>query len=76
MTCISINEEADASWILSQEIQLMIDVPNEEQIQALLALWDNDYDWDDIIAKFQTEGSKWIVWWHDGVRAFMKAKAA
>lgn len=46
---------------------------DEKQIAFLRGLWDNE-SWDRIQKKFAEtqDSSRWIVWWTDGVHAYMK----
>lgn len=63
-------ELEDASYILSQNIELAEKTKDPEAIAEIRALWD-DEPWEEIVAKARVESSAWYVWWMDGVRAFL-----
>lgn len=60
------------SDMLSEMIQDNIDNPDQAQIEKIRAFWDGE-KWDSIVAKFETEGSTWYVWWTDGVQAYVQS---
>lgn len=64
------NEQAAYySQSLSTWISNTIAAPDHNNIAAIRSLWD-DESWENIVSRFQTEGSTWIVWWGDGVREY------
>ena len=61
----------DNSYFLSEWIADTIAEPSPESIAEIRKLWDNE-SWESIAEKFNTEGSVWVVWWQEGVQAYMK----
>lgn len=65
------SSEEVAAEHLSSLINEAIERPNEHLITFIRSLWDNE-PWEQILKKFNTEGSTWYVWWMDGVRFFIE----
>jgi len=66
------NEQFDYySSSLSTWIKNVIHTQDKSEIQAIRSLWDNE-SWESIVKKYRIDGSTWIVWWNDGVRAYFK----
>ncbi len=57
------------SYHLSRLISDAMESKDEKSIAFIRSLWD-DEPWEDIVEKFGTEGSVWVVWWADGINAF------
>jgi hypothetical protein len=43
-----------------------------EMAQAMLMVFYDPSDWEEIQKRMETEGSVWYVWYMDGVHAFMQ----
>lgn len=65
----------DYAWFLAEWIIETKESGDTEDIAAIRKLWDDNYDWEDILEKAAAEGSTWYVWWMDGVRAYMLKEA-
>jgi hypothetical protein len=64
-------EEIKYSNSLATWIEATIESPDPKSIKGICSLWD-DESWEEIVERFNTEGSTWYVWWMDGVRAYMR----
>ncbi len=72
MTIWNLDTQAEevAAWELSKLCQTARDSSDPDLISFLSSLWDGE-SWESICRKLDVEGSCWIVWWMDGVRALM-----